>query len=284
MTQPSHPNAFEKEGPAHPCTLHGQDLKWKNCTCISCGRGISKSTINRDNPSGCEIRDETGDYVGGTNLVQMQAVASQHGVKTELHVGGNVASLWYLAYQASLGRGFQLDGNEIVTKGKNVNHDVWVNNAIGGTPGDPDGFLVYDPDSDGPAVWSYAKTKAFAQALHPYGEADPRTLKSMGINGCYALLYPDTEPHFHSHFGGHQSSPFPDRTRAIKAGVLVHSTPHHTSKAHPNIVGKLAKGQLFVGYQYATGDTYRGSSKWVGNHDGGQWIHVSQLTHVGGGT
>ena len=289
MGQPSKPSHFQKEGPATACILHGHPLGWTLCTCLSNGMGMDKSTINGVVLSGCAIRDETGDYIGGTTLPQMQAIATAHHVPTEIHVGGNVASLFYLAYQNALGRGFILQGNTQPDGRGNVNHAVWVNSCSGGTPGNPTSFDVWDPWSNGPATWSYAKLKAFMLALHPWGESDPRTLKSMGVNGGYALVFPDTEPHDHPHYGGHKPSPFPDMLQihspAAGRRVNVRTRPDRLLKA--DIVGTLPSGPNWNAYQVTTGVVPPGATgaakaTWYGNHDGNRWIHSSGVVGVGG--
>jgi len=108
---PSQPQRFEKEGSASPCVIGGINLSWKNCTPLSTSMGLNKSTLGRVDTSGCSVRDETHDKAGGTTLIQMQPVCAAHGVATEAHTGGNVASLWYLSTQCRNGRGFVLQGN-----------------------------------------------------------------------------------------------------------------------------------------------------------------------------
>ncbi len=278
MTHPAIPSHFQKEGAASPCVLHGVNLSWKNCTTLSAAMGLSKSSIGRVEMSGCAVRSETNDYAGGTTLSQVQSVCSAHGVSTEAHTGGNVASLFYLAYQGALGRGFILQGNTQPDGRGNVNHAVWVNHPIGGTAGNPTVFRVYDPWSTGPADWSYAKTKAFMLALRPWGESDPRTLKSMGVNGGYALVFPDTEPHVHLKYGAAKSSPFPDRTRINRTdGQWAYKSP---ATGEANRVKRYADNDLFIVYQYVT----KSGRKWAGSHAGGLWIPAASLSHVGGTT
>ncbi len=284
MTFPAVPSHFQKEGPASPCVLNGANLTWKNCTVLSCAMGMSKSSIGRVEMSGCQVRAATNDHEGGTTIPQVEAICSAHGIATEAHTGSNVASLYYLAYQCSLGRGFILQGNTQPDGRGNVNHAVWVNQAIGGTPGNPTSFDVWDPWSNGPASWSYSKTKAFMLALRPWGESDSRTLKNMGINGGYALVFPDTEPHYHHHYAGHPTNPFPDglRIRSPKAGqrVNVRTRPDRINPA--DIAGTLADGTRWTAYQVTTkGVKLAGSSTWYGNHDGNRWVHSSGVTGAG---
>lgn len=284
MSIPAKPQRFEKEGPTSPCTLGGVDLKWKNCSCLSCAMGMNKSSYGRIDMSGCAVRSATNDHSGGTTIPQMQAVCSAHGVATDAHTGGDVASLFYLSYQCHNGRGFCLQGNTEPDGRGNVNHMVWVNNTVGGTAGDPDGFMVWDPWSDGEAYWSYAKLKAFMLALHPYGEGDSRTLKSMGVNGGYALVFPDTEPHVHLHYGGHRSSPFPDglRAKSPTAGHRVNVRTRPDRVVASDVAGTLADNARWTAYQKTvTGVRLAGSSTWYGNHNGDRWVHSSGVTGAG---
>ena len=276
---------FLREGPPSPCVYHGRDLKWLNCSTLSAAMGMDKSTNGRVRLSGCAVREQTGDWVGGTMLSQMRDVAEAHGIKTELHVGSNVATLWYASYQGALGRGAIVQGNTQPDGRGNVNHAVFVNEPLGGKPGDPTAFDVFDPWSTGPAVWSYAKLKAFAGALHPWGESDPRTLRSMGVNGVYCLIFPAAlaEP-VHLHYGGARTSPSPDTltVHSPTAGrrVNVRSRPDRINKA--DIAGTLATGTKWNAYQQTdTGIALAGSRRWFGNHDGNRWIHSSGVTGVG---
>lgn len=281
MSTPSRP-VFLKEGPASPCVLHGRNLSWTNCSTLSAAMGIDKSTLGRLRFSGCDVRDATGDFVGGTSIPQVAAVAAIHGVATEQHVGSKVCTPFYAAYQNALGRGYILQGNTQPSGRGNVNHAIWVNESTGGTPGAPASCLVFDPWSAGPAWWSWAKVKAFAAALHPYGEADPRLL---GPGRFYALIFPDTEPHFHSRYGGARSSPFPDRliahSPAAGRRVNVRTRPDRINPA--DIAGTLATGTAWVAYQVTkSGIALAGSKTWYGDHSGARWIHSSGVTGVGG--
>ena len=186
---------FQKEGPAGACVLDGQYLGWKNCTCLSFAMGIDKSTRGRVRLTGCMVRGEITprDVSGGTTLEQNAAVADLHGVHVGVHTGSGVASFYLVGISLQSGSGVSLAGNTAPLGKGNVNHNVWVNECAGGTVGHPTQALVYDPWSSGPAWWSWSKTYDFARALHPWGEADSRTLKNMGIAGVYCGIFPDTE-------------------------------------------------------------------------------------------
>lgn len=178
---------FLIEGPATACVLHGVPLGWANCTCLSFAMGIDAATLGKIRISGCQVRDETGDYVGGTTIPQNAAVALAHGVTVEQHVGPNVCTPVYAATKLQSGRGIALSGNTIAIGKGNVNHNIWVNSASGGVLGKPQYGDVFDPWSQGPALWSWTKINAFAAALRPWGEGDSRTL---GAGKFYSAIFP----------------------------------------------------------------------------------------------
>jgi hypothetical protein len=99
--------------------------------------------------------------------------------------------------------------------------------------------------------------------------------------GGYLLARIADPAHVHLYGTAIKSTPFPDRTRAIRDGVRMHSSPR---KGTGNVVATLERGQLFIGFQYVAGDLYAGSRRWVGNHDGTLFVHSKNLTHVGGDT
>lgn len=279
MTQTPFRPTFQVEGPATACVLHGQLLGWANCTCLSTAMGIDRATLGDIRLSGCQVRDETGDYVGGTTIEQNAAVAATHGVKVDIHTGPNVGSPYLLAVSLQAGRGASVAGNTQPDGRGNVNHNVWVNEALGGTLGHPASVLVYDPWSTGPTWWTWAKLLAFGAALHPWGEADPRTLKSLGISGLYCGIYPDTEPHFFSKFGGVATNPYPDVTTG-KAGT---TDAQRRLRGGPGFEYKPAGPKLLpVGGQFTAYQTVANAQgRWYGNVDGSLWINGSGLSGLG---
>jgi hypothetical protein len=280
MTVPSRP-LFLEEGPETACIIDRQLLGWKNCGSLGAAMGIDKSTLGRVRLSGCQVRRETGDTVGGTTIEQNSKVAEAHGVHVEVHTGSNVSTPRYTAVQLQSGRGFSLAGNCSALGKKNVNHNVWVNEAAGGTLGSPSRALVYDPWSDGPEWWAWSKVLAFAAALHPWGENDPRKL---GPGKFYCGIYPDTEPHVHLKFGGVRTKPFPDHQVIKSPGpgrVNVRSGP---SKAY-GVITTLPTGQPWAAWQYkALGGLDLGTRGWYGDHNGTAWVHESGLAGEGGTT
>ncbi len=201
---------FQKEGPASACVLDGQALGWKICTSLSFAMGIDKSTHGKVRITGCMVRDEIlpRDVTGGTTIEQNAQVASLHGVHVDVHTGARVASPRLVGLSLQSGRGVSLAGNTAPLGKGNVNHNVWLNECVGGVPGIPSQVYVYDPWSAGPQWWAWSKVFAFARALHPWGESDPRTLANMGITGVYSGIFPDTE-------GGIWGSDVPLNIRAV---------------------------------------------------------------------
>lgn len=274
MSIPSRPT-FLVEGPASACVLQGQKLGWTQCTPLSTAMGIDRSTLGKVRLSGCQVRDEIDppDVVGGTTLRQCAAVAEDHGVTVELHVGPTVCTPQYAALQLQAGRGFVLQGNTQPDGRGNVNHAIWVNHSGRGELGAPTSAMVYDPWSKGAAVWSWSDVLAFAAALRPWGEADPRRL---GPGKFYAGFFPDTEPHMHPRFGGIDTTPFPrPMTTHAPAGrrVNVRSGPSVTFA----IVRTMPRGTAWTAYQETHAQKLDGSTLWFGSHDGDAWIHSSGL-------
>lgn len=281
MTIPARPT-FQREGPASPCSLSGRDLKWTQCTPLSTAMGIDRSTLGRVVVSGCQVRSEIDppDTIGGTNLRQCAAVAEAHGVHVELHVGPSVCTPQYAATWLQAGRGFVLQGNTQPDGRGNVNHAIWVNHSGGGKLGAPTSAMVYDPWSSGPAVWPWSKVLAFAAALRPYGESDPRKL---GPGKFYAGIFPDTEPHAHLHFGAVRTAPFPDRVTAYNVNAARRISVRARPDLRAPIVATLKVGQTWDAYQVVhNGAPLAGSRVWYGNHDGNGWVHESGLKGKGG--
>jgi len=294
MGQPSRP-VFLVEGPASACIINGHALGFANCGTLSCAMGINKSTLGLRAPSGCRVRRETGDVRGGTSIEQNAKVAAAfYGVAVEVHTGPNVASPTYLGGQLQAGRGAMVSGNTSAlmrtvhrSTTNPVNHSVWVNATRGGRVGHPAEAHVYDPMRNGKygpagaAWWPWSLLLAFAAALRPWGDGDPRQL---GAGRLYCGIFPDTEPHVHLRFGAVRTKPFPDATvvhvaRGTKANVR--SGP---SRLYP-IVERLADGANWTSWQYkAKGGLDSGSRGWYGNHNGDWWTHESNLSRKGGAT
>lgn len=271
MGSPSQPH-FLKEGAANLCIIHGKNLTWTQCTVLSSCMLCDASTLGVKRPDPCHFRDIMNDESGGTTIPQCASILqSVYHVPVEQHTGSNVSSVYYLAYQIGLGRKAVLQGNTQPDGRGNINHAIEANQVIGGTPGHPREWVIFDPWSGGKAVWSHAKVEAFLAALHPWGENDSRKL---GPGKAYCMLGPDVEPHVHIKFGAARTSPFPDRTRVYSAyagrKVNVRSGP---GTGYTKL-GTIVDGTLWIAYQKI--------GHWYGNHNGNQWIHDSGLRYEGG--
>lgn len=281
----------QHQGPACSCNIDGLCVGWLSCSAYAMAMGIDKSSLGIHTPSGCTVRRYTGDKSGGLTLPQVAAVASnQYHLPVEVHTGSNVARPAYVLAECRKGRGFLLQGNTKALLGTpnqstagGVNHAVWVNEIRAN--GDA---LVFDPAADGrkrgyfvdtsPSWWPWKRVEAFAAALRPWGDGDPRTL---GAGWMYVGLMSDTEPHVLLRFGARRTRPFPDRTRA-HGPAHVHSSPT-TGKA--SVVGSLTDGDLYIAYQVTTkGESFEGSRTWYGDVNGKRWVNSRRLSHEGGST
>lgn len=301
MSIPARPDlaALGFQLPTERCVIDGKALGALSCTCWSLAYGQSKSTLHRTGQSGCSVRRATHDTVGGTTLPQVKAVSDANGIKTELHVGSNVCTPEYLARQIQSGRGAAVQintgpllGTQWQSTAGAINHCVWLNHADGGVVGRPKTVGGYDPAANGRkrsyhvdltpsnVPWSLM-LKAIA-ALMPWGENDPYR-RHLGPGKVYCLIFPDTEPHFHSRYGGRAVESMthaparPDRTRAKADKTAVHGRPGTSG----SIVGYLKRGELFTAYQQIV---WTNGRLWLGNHDGDKWVLAIRLNHVGGAT
>jgi hypothetical protein len=121
---------------------------------------------------------------------------------------------------------------------------------------------------------------AFAAALRPWGESDPRKL---GPGKFYAGIFPDTEPHAHLRFGAVRTDPFPDtlRGKGASAGLVARRIrPGPGTQYAPLSVLKV--GEVFVAWQWVNGPKVEGRIRWYGDHDGTHWIAAAGITGEGG--
>lgn len=277
--------------------LDGSRYAGLNCTCACAAMAADRNTIGQRRYTAATIRGLTGDTSGGTTLRQVDAALAKVGLNLDVRTPMPVST-----FDASLrdGRGAILQGSSRATKGSRYqasetfagNHAWWVNEGRGWrivngfwTPTD---YLVFDPLGDGrrPAIvkspfWlprSYLLT--FARLLDVDGNGN-----LLGPGRVFAALSKDTEPHFHPHYGGRATSPFPDRTRATAPKgktVNVRTSPNHHLD---NVIAQLEDDEVFTAYQKTTeGSEFNGSRVWYGDHQGSRWVHEARLTHEGGST
>ena len=293
--QPLRPSRFQQQGPACNCVIDGKCLGWLSCSAYGCAHLVDRATAGRKSPSGCSIRRGTGDTMGGLTINQVAYVAETvHGVHIDARVGSNVVSPAYLARQLRAGRPVIAQGDAIAFKGTHVQstagavaHLVMFNHVRGGTLDNPSEVLMYDSAADGdrhgwgtadqgPTWISWTLARKFMAALRPSG---PGT-DVIGPKWCYAGIGPDTEPHVRLITGAIRSTPFPDRARAKADGTKIHSRPTIDS---PTLY-RIDEGRLVRGYQIAHGDAFRGSTEWLGNDAGDEWVHSKRLDHYAGAT
>lgn len=285
------PSKFQPQGPANNCVIDGKQLGWSSCTGYAMAMATDQGSANRVVKTGCDFRKSTHDTTGGTTLPQNAPYAEANGVSVAVRVGSNTLSpeaAWNMLWE---GRGIVVQGNTKAllntthrSTGTAVNHAVFAS-RVRVNAGKRE-VAVYDPAADGrkagwgtadqgPSWWPWERLLAFAAALKPWGENDSRVL---GPGKWYCAVFPDTNPHAHYKYGGTKSSPFPDRTRINRtAGQWAYKSPYYGTA---NRVRRYSDDDLFVGYQYSTKD----GRKWVGNHDGTEWIPAGNLRHVGGTT
>src|SRR3954467_14558687 len=297
---------MQHQGPDWRGKHNASLLGWVSCTAYSMAMGIDASTVGGKRPTGCEVRMHTGDFVKGLTLSQVAAVAeATYGVEVRVRTGKHTIAPDKAWEQASLGRGFVLQGNcdALVgtpfrsTKGA-VNHAVWVNRVRGGTPGHPKREArVFDPAADGrtapwgkavkgPSWWPWETLLAFGANLR--GDSGQK----IGPGKLYAGFIPKPPPAPKTGLklipGARKTTPFPDRTRANPpAGtrVNVRTAPHSPDPAQ--LVARLSDGRLFVTFQRIDDGAQPGGSSsrvWFGNEDATEWIHASGLSHISGST
>src|SRR5829696_8283961 len=192
---------FQRQGPASNCKIAGKQLGWESCTAYSMAMGIDAFTGGRLRPSGCKVREGTGDTTGGLTLRQVADVAqSRYGIRVAVRSGGTTIAPEKAARLIRAGRGFVLQGNAAVligtpsqSTGGPVNHAIWVQAVRGGTGDVPDQVLVYDPAADGrrglakgPQWWPWSRLLAYAADLR----MDDAGIRRLGPGRLYAGFLP----------------------------------------------------------------------------------------------
>lgn len=300
---PGLPNrpTVQHQGPAGHCVVHGRDLSWLSCTCYAMAMVIDAVTFGTKMPSGCRIRTETGDIIGGTTVPQVSAVAREEfGLRFDQFVGANVIRTNRLIGELREGRPFVAQGNTSATlhtrwRSTNgpVNHAVAVIEGKNWHKADglwlPRQVLVYDPAADkrrddiddSPSWWNYDVLVNFGAQIRPWGDDDPRTL---GGGRMYAALAPPPEVRFR--YGGGETKPLPDRLRVdVPKGRSANIRSRPDSLAKKFIVDKEPDKALFIAYQVTDdGKAPVGSKngRWYGNWRGDRWIHASNVINEGG--
>ncbi len=296
-TQTFHRPVFQHQGPDTNCKIVVGSttyyLGWDSCTCYAGAMALDAFSGGTKRPSGCAVRRATGDVVGGTTLRQVSdALMKLNGVYMATYTGANVLTPQRVARNSRAGCRQVLQGNADAMIGTPhqstagpVNHAVMLNEVRGGTLDEPHEALIYDPAADGrvrayhvdqgPSWWPWSLVKTFCAHLRPTGDTGAR----LGPGKVYVGVLGDSEPHVTLRAGAVRSHPFPDRTRADKRSVAVYSAPNGLRHLY-----SVPRDTLLVGYQYVTGTSAWGSTRWLGNDDGTEWVPVGALRQVGGST
>lgn len=176
------------------CTYHPPG---ENCTCAAHASWTVRATQGRIRRSSCATRRLTGDTSGGTNLGQMQAIATRDGVPGVLWRPGRFDKLRELVltgrYGASIGGGYGLLANTA--------HDCFDGGFRGGhgfyiKGGTADDASYSDPGADGRRAtipkgwqsidWDWLQRVAGALPLAP----GVSLAQEHGSGMVYALLTP----------------------------------------------------------------------------------------------
>jgi hypothetical protein len=277
--------------------LDGSKYAGLNCTCAAAAMCVDRSSIGKRRTTGAEVRRLTGDTSGGTRLTQVDAALNKMGVNLDVRTPMSLPAYFQAIHD---GRGTILQGASRATRGTKWqasetfggNHAWYIGEGRGWrllsgyqTPTD---LLVHDPLADGrragiarsPFWVPRYIVERFARLLDLDGNGN-----LLGPGRAYAALTRDTEPHVHLAFNGRPTSPFPDRTRAVApAGKRVNVHYRPDTKAS-TVIETLADDELFIAYQVTDqGESFRGSRRWYGDHQGSRWIHAARLSHEGGST
>lgn len=296
---------FQPQLPDSRCIIDGKHLGGESCTAYAMAMLIDRATLGQKRPTGCRVRALTGDTTGGLTLPQVANAAREYGVEVAVRTGSNTIAPLTALGMLRAGRPIVLQGGTRPLLGTDlrstagaINHAVYLNEArlTGNDWDDPDEVDIYTFDSaadgrdrsyhvdQGPTWWTLRQVMAFAAALQPWGEDDPRTL---GPGRWYAGIGPDTEPHVILRYGGRKTTPFPDKMRAINPpGVL--SRVSVRSRPDRNLAGDITRylepGDLFLAYQRTVGIVKHGSNIWYGNQSGREWVPGGGMKFEGGST
>lgn len=282
-----------------PTATWGNDLLGSNCGPSVDAMCADRATLGSIRKSGADMRELTGDHVGGTTLQQSQAALSKLGVSLELHTPGPFTAVEQALY---VGRGVNLAGYYAPVQGTKYqgsetftdNHRIFLNEGRGWTR-DSNGLwraaeiLVFDPLADnrrptideGPTWWPRDLVYSFGWRLDISDTREP--YRPLGLGLAYFGLTRDTEPHVIRRYGGVATTPFPDHTRANanRPGGRVNAR-RGPGSAYP-LARKLDDGAPFLAFQHARGrNAVDGVWTWYGNQDGTEWIVGSRLSGKGG--
>lgn len=159
-----------------------------NCTCASHAAWLYRASQGKIITSACAVRRETGDTVGGTNLLQMQQVSIRHGITTgRLFQPIDFDTLIRYVQTGRYGSHLNISYAPVVGKPQDAfhggfrgNHDIFLSRA-GATAGT---IRVGDPGAKAYADWPISLLKTAAARLD-LGNGD-----TLGYSNAYAYLTP----------------------------------------------------------------------------------------------
>jgi hypothetical protein len=294
-TQAFNRPTFQPQGPDDRCTINGKALGWSSCTSYAFAMAQDATTGGKQRPSGCAVRRATGDTTGGTTLRQnADALMKLYGVSVATYTGANVISPVTLATFIRSGRRVVVQinadamlGTKFQSTAGAVNHAIMLNEVRGGTVSHPSECLVYDSAADGrkrsyhvdqgPSWWPWSLVLKACANLRPNGPGTAR----LGPGKVYAGVFADSEPHVRLVPGAVRAKPFPDRARADEPTVAIH---FNRTKGGASTIYTVKEGALLTIWQYAEGPEHEGSTRWGGNDNGHEWVHLANLRQVGGTT
>ena len=178
------------------CTIRGIPLGGVSCTAFAMAMLIDAATDGAQSPTGCRVRRlvRPRDTVEGLTLRQVAEVAEEtFGVRIAQRTGSRAVPVDIAIVRLRNGRGFVLQGNNVVFDGKGeANHAVYVHRGFWDNPGrtgDPVTALVFDPIRGGGEKWAWHKVLAFGAHLR-FDKVGNDTLGMRSPHRLYAGFAP----------------------------------------------------------------------------------------------
>lgn len=263
----------------------------KNCACASCAMAVSFGTRGKRERTAHDVRTQSHTSCipgvdtpsGGITIGDVERVGTINGVDIDY---GRAASSFYRRWTATeikarLGSyyGAILQGMYVNVKAPwrahgstfTGGHSVWSHDYREDFPDSHDGKVQatvcwHDPLRPRPIRVPWSVVVAYTQTASP--------LK--GFAGWVRIPLPDIK-------GATYAKPMTDRTRTAYPTLGVHDK--RTKGPASTIRVIRGEGKLVEVAMYATGESYRGSTKWGAlSLLGDEWIHLKRVKSVGGST
>jgi hypothetical protein len=266
--------------------LDGSTYGGRNCTvAASCmaairhTRGADPAGSAQWRPTPRYIRAKMGDYSGGTNLAQNEAIFYKlYRIDFDVHYRLPWANF---VANIKIGRGAVFQGRYSVFHGTRYdasgtfmgNHAVYINEWRYNATKKRNEFLMYDPLADGrrrgiykgPTWIDEATLKRFAAALQLNPNRDTR----LGLGYTFVMFTRDTEPSLVLKYGG---VAYTKTLYAKVNGARIRKSPSTAAAISRtlNVNDKFSARQ-----RTTTGQLVNGSRVWYGDATGTQWMHSS---------